>query len=203
MTKNVLTDAIENTRKNPLLFNLDQAKKDLESKWNNNVPNQIIERFLMRYNNDCTTALVDTCKLAKVLHILEYAPYPEKVLMNLDYEKINFIAQKIVDLDLAYLFKDLDYTATIEIIKSSDTCDCKKEMAILAVKKYINNSFHYAINIALSELIKKLNLMMEDMFNFEDFVDDSFCGKVELSEETNQKMTDNYYRLLETFKYNS
>jgi len=203
MTKNVLTDAIKNTRKNPLLFNLDQAKKDLESKWNNNVPNQVIDRLLMRYNNDCTKALVHTCQLVKVLRVLKYAPYPEKVLMNLDYEKINFIAQKIVDLDLAYLFKGLDYTTPIEIIESSDTRGYKKEEAICAVKMYINNNFHYAINIALSELIKKLNLMMEDMFNFEDFVDDSFCGKVELSEETNQKMTDNYYRLLETFKYNS
>ena len=113
-----------------MLFNLEKAKKDLIDKWNNKASNQEMELLLLRYNHDYTKALGDTSKLVKVLHILGTTPYPEKVLMDLDYEKIGFIAQKIVDLDLAYLFETPDYKADIEAIKSSDISDHSKEMAI-------------------------------------------------------------------------
>ena len=196
MIKNVLTEAIKNTRKDPLLFNLEQAKKDLEVKWSNKASNQEMERLLLRYNHDYTKALGDTSKLAKVLHILGTTPYPEKVLMDLDYEKIYFIAQKIVDLELAYLFEAPDYKADIETIKSSDISDHSKEMAIGSIEEYISNEFRYAINSALERTLEKINPMMDGMHDFEDFVNDTFYGKVELSEETNQKMVDNYSCLL-------
>ena len=48
MIKNALTDAIKNIRKDPLLFNLEHAKKDLEDKWNNKASNQVMERLLLR-----------------------------------------------------------------------------------------------------------------------------------------------------------
>lgn len=196
MIKNVLTEAISNTRKDPLLFNLEQAKKDLEVKWSNKASNQEMERLLLRYNHDYTKALGDASKLAKVLHILGTTPYPEKVLMDLDYEKIYFIAQKIVDLELAYLFEAPDYKADIETIKSSDISDHSKEMAIGSIEEYISNEFRYAINSALERTLEKINPMMDGMHDFEDFVNDNFYGKVELSEETNQKMVDNYSCLL-------
>ena len=197
MIKNALTDAIKNTRKDPLIFNLEHAKKDLEDKWNNKASNQEMEQLLLRYNHDYTKALGDTSKLAKVLHILGTTPYPEKVLMELDYEKIDFIAQKIVDLELAYLFETPDYKADIEVIKSSNISDLSKEMAIGPIKEYISKEFLYAINSALSETIGKIDPMMEGMCDFENFVNDTFYGKVKLSEETNQKMSDNYSFLLE------
>ena len=197
MIKNVLTEAIRNTRKDPLLFNLEKAKKDLEVKWSNKASNQEMERLLLRYNRDYTKALGDTSKLAKALHILGTTLYPEKVLMDLDYEKIDFIAQKIVDLELAYLFETPDYKADIETIKSSDISDHSKEMAIGPIEEHISKEFLYAINSALSKTIEKINPMMEGMHDFEDFVNDTFYGKVELSEETNQKMDDNYSCLLE------
>ena len=196
MIKNVLTEAIKNTRKDPLLFNLEKAIKDLEVKWNNKASNQEMERLLLRYNRDYTKALGDTSKLAKALHILGTTLYPEKVLMDLDYEKIDFIAQKIVDLELAYLFETPDYKADIETIKSSDISDHSKEMAIGPIEEYISKEFLYAINSALSKTIEKINPMMEGMHDFEDFVNDTFYGKVELSEETNQEMVDNYSCLL-------
>ena len=197
MIKNALTDAIKNIRKDPLLFNLEHAKKDLEDKWNNKASNQVMERLLLRYNHDYTKALGDTSKLAKVLHILGTAAYPEKVLMELDYEKIDFIAQKIVDLELAYLFKTPDYKADIETIKSSDISNHSKEMVISAIEEYISNEFRHVINSALSETIGKIDPMMEAMYDFEDFVNDTFYGKVELSKETTQKMSDNYSSVLE------
>ena len=197
MIKNVLTEAIKNTRKDPLLFNLKRAKKDLEDRWNNNASNQEMESLLLRYNHDYTKALGDTSKLVKVLHILGTTPYPEKVLMDLDYEKIDFIAQKIVDLGLAYLFETPDYKADIETIRSSDISDHSKEMAIGPIEERISNEFRDAINSALSEAIGKIDPMMVTMCDFENFVNVTFYGKVELSEETNQKMSDNYSSLLE------
>ena len=197
MIKNVLTEAIKNTRKDPLLFNLEQAKTDLKNKWDNKASNEEMERLLLRYNHDYTKALGDTSKLVKVLHILGTTPYPEKVLMDLDYEKIYFIAQKIVDLELAYLFETPDYKADIETIKSSNISDLSKEMAIGPIEERISKEFLYAINSALSETIAKIDPMMEAMCDFENFVNVTFYGKVELSEETNQKMSDNYSSLLE------
>ena len=154
-----------------------------------------MESLLLRYNHDYTKALGDTSKLVKVLHILGTTPYPEKVLMDLDYEKVGFIAQKIVDLDLAYLFETPDYKADIETIKSIDISDRSKEMAIGKIEEHISNEFLYAINSALSETIAKIDPMMENMCDFEYFVNDTFYGKVKLSEETNQKMDDNYSSL--------
>ena len=177
MIKNVLTEAIKNTRKDPLLFNLEQAKKRLKDKWNNKASNQEMESLLLRYNHDYTKALGDASKLVKVLHILGTTPYPEKVLMDLDYEKINFIAQKIVDLELSYLFETPDYKADIEIIKSSDISDLSKEMAIGPIEEHISKEFLYAINSALSKTIAKIDPMMEGMGDFEDFVNDTFYGK--------------------------
>ena len=197
MIKNVLTKAIKNTRKDPLLFNLEKAKKDLIDKWNNKASNQEMESLLLRYNHDYTKALGDTSKLVKVLHILGTTLYPEKVLMDLDYEKVDFIAQKIVDLELVYLFETPDYKADIETIKSSDISDQSKEIAIGPIEEHINNEFLYAINSALSEAIGKIDPMMVTMCDFEYFVNDTFYGKVELSEETNQKMDDNLSSLLE------
>ena len=196
MIKNALTDAIKNTRKDPLLFNLEHAKKDLEDKWNNKASNQEMEQLQLRYNHDCTKALGETSKLAKVLHILGATPYPEKVLMELDYEKVDFIAQKIIDLELAYLFETPDYKADIEAIKASDISDHSIEMAIGPIEEYISNEFRYAINSALNATLEKINPMMEGMYDFEYFINDTFYGKVELSEETNQKMSDNYSSLL-------
>lgn len=197
MIKNVLTEAIKNTRKDPLLFNLEHAKNDLKDKWNNNASNQVMEHLILRYNHDYTKALGDTSKLVKVLHILGTTPYPEKVLMDLDYEKIDFIAQKIVDLELAYLFETPDYKADIETIRSSGISDHSKEMAISKIEEYISNEFRDAIGSALSGAIGKIDPMMVTMCDFENFVNDTFYGKVELSEETNQKMSDNYSSLLE------
>ena len=116
--------------------------------------------------------------------------------MALDYEKINFIAQKIVDLELAYLFETSDYKADIEVIKSSGISDHSKEMAIGPIEEYISNEFRYAINSALNATLEKINPMMEGMYDFEYFINDTFYGTVELSEETNQKMSDNYSSLL-------
>ena len=197
MIKNVLTKAIKNTRKDPLLFNLEQAKKDLKNKWNNKASNQEMERLLLRYNHDYTKNLGDACKLTKVLQILGSSPDPEKVLMALDYKKIDFIAQKIVDLELAYLFETPDYEADIETIKSSDISDNSKEMAIGPIEERINKEFTYAINSALNATLEKINPMMEGMYDFEVFVNNAFYGKVELSKETNQKISDNYSCLLE------
>ena len=197
MIKNVLTKAVKNTRKDPLLFNLEQAKKDLKNKWNNKASNQEMERLLLRYNHDYTKNLGDACKLTKVLQILGSSPDPEKVLMALDYKKIDFIAQKIVDLELAYLFETPDYEADIETIKSSDISDNSKEMAIGPIEERINKEFTYAINSALNATLEKINPMMEGMYDFEVFVNNAFYGKVELSKETNQKISDNYSCLLE------
>ena len=197
MIKNILTEAIRNTRKDPLLFNIEKAKKDLEVKWSNKASNEEMERLLLRYNHDYTKALGDASKLAKVLHILGTSPYPEKVLVNLSYERICFIAQKIVDLELAYLFEASGYKADIEFIKASDISDDSKEIVIGPIDEGFGNEFRRAINSALDRTLEKINPMIDSMHDFEDFVNDTFYGKVELSEETNQKMVDNYSCLLE------